>query len=48
MKNPFKRSDNDKRTPEGESLEPVGSGSVMWYKKLVIVAVMNCYYFSDV
>ena len=41
LKNPFKRSDNnDKRTPEGEPLEHVGSGSVMGSKKLVIVAVM--------
>ena len=41
MKNPFKRSDNnDKRTPEGEPLEHVGSGSVLGSKKLVIVAAI--------
>ena len=35
---PFKRSDNnDERTPEGEPLEHVGSGSVLGSKKLVLV-----------
>ena len=41
MKNPFKRSDNnDERTPEGEPLEHVGSGSVLGSKKLVLVAAI--------
>jgi regulator of protease activity HflC (stomatin/prohibitin superfamily) len=41
MKNPFKRSGNStKRTPEGEPLENVGSGSVFGGKKLLIVAAI--------
>jgi regulator of protease activity HflC (stomatin/prohibitin superfamily) len=41
MKNPFKRSGNStKRTPEGEPLENVGSGSVFGAKKLLIVAAI--------
>ena len=39
MKNPFKKSDNNK-TPEGEPLEHVGSGSGAGSKKLLIIAAM--------
>jgi prohibitin 2 len=39
MKNPFKKSDN--KTPEGEPLEHVGSGSAMGPKKLVIIATIT-------
>ncbi|MFZ0325779.1 MAG: SPFH domain-containing protein, partial [Nitrososphaeraceae archaeon] len=39
MKNPFKKSDNNK-TPEGEPLEHVGSGSGVGSKKLLIIAAM--------
>src|SRR5215475_4346428 len=38
MKNPFKKSDNNK-TPEGEPLERVGSSS-RWPNKLVIIAAL--------
>ena len=41
MKNPFKKSDN--KTPEGEPLEHVGSGSVMGPKKLVIIATITTF-----
>ena len=40
MKNPFKRSGNNKRTPEGEPLEPVGSGLVRGSNKLLIIAAI--------
>jgi|GEM_PF-1672303 hypothetical protein len=38
MKNPFKKSGNNTRTPEEEPLEPVGSGSALGSKKLLIIA----------
>ena len=39
MKNPFKKSHNNK-TPEGEPLENVGSGSFLGSKKLLIIAAI--------
>jgi regulator of protease activity HflC (stomatin/prohibitin superfamily) len=39
MRNPFKKSNN--KTPEGEPLEHVGSGSAMGPKKLVIIATIT-------
>ncbi|MFZ0328269.1 MAG: prohibitin family protein [Nitrososphaeraceae archaeon] len=39
LKNPFKKSHNDK-TPEGEPLENVGSGSFLGSKKLLIIAAI--------
>jgi regulator of protease activity HflC (stomatin/prohibitin superfamily) len=40
LKNPFKKSANNKRTPEGEPLEPVGSGLVRGSNKLLIIAAI--------
>jgi hypothetical protein len=42
MRNPFKRSGKsyDRRTPEGEPLEYVGSRSVMGLNKLKILAAI--------
>jgi prohibitin 2 len=39
LKNPFKKSHNNK-TPEGEPLENVGSGSFLGSKKLLIIAAI--------
>ena len=41
MRNPFKKSNN--KTPEGEPLEHVGSGSAMGPKKLVIIATITTF-----
>ena len=39
LKNPFKKSHNNK-TPEGEPLENVGSGSFLGSKKLLIITAI--------
>ena len=42
MKNPFKKK-SDNKTPEGEPLEHVGSGSVIGPKKLLIIATITTF-----
>ena len=50
LKNPFKKSHNNK-TPEGEPLENVGSGSFLGSKKTINYCsdrYIYRYYYSDV